>query len=226
MIGLLFSVLTVMPSWASQHFTPLRFDQSVPEHCQDMKIQFYSLPAQTMIIGRKGAVEMGYTLEYPIDRGHAQILWRFFRKKVQGEVNQSLLSKIKKHPDMKRDYEIINSIYQEQGFEFINEGEILEALVINHLYSEFPENHYYITGGVKYHDNPQSLTIGEIDLFIGLREDCSSVVIGEVKLGRYVPLKKARHQLERFEDFLLDNNASHFGGEFRPSSQKLLPKAS
>ena len=65
--------------FASPHFTTVRFDQTIPEECQDMELGFYQLPPEFFFVGRQDGVKMGYTFEYPIKRGDATILWHYFQ---------------------------------------------------------------------------------------------------------------------------------------------------
>ena len=214
-MGLLLALYVgVVQGFASPYFTPLRDDQSVPENCREMKLGFYQLPSETIYIGRKGAQSMGFTMEYPVSRKNATVLWHYFKAFAQGVEKNDVLEKILGNAELKRDYEIILRNYQEQDFDFSNEGEILEALAIHQLYQEFPSNHYYITGGVEYHEANSPMTIGEIDLFVGLKNSCEAVVVGEVKLGRGKMLNKAKKQIQRFENFLVDHNAAGFGDEY------------
>ncbi len=201
--------------WASPHFTTLRNDLSVPEQCRDMKLSFYSLPAEVVYVGRKGAIGMGFSLEYPLSRRNATKLWHYFKAFAQGQEDPFVLDQILSDPELKRDYEIIMRNFEEQGFDFVSEGEILEILAIHDLYQDFPENQYYVTGGVTYHHEDSPMTIGEIDLFVGSRDSCEAVVVGEAKLGTGKMLNKAKQQLDRFENFLVDHNAPGFAGVFK-----------
>lgn len=202
--------------WASPYFTNLRDDFTVPEKCQDVQLQFFNFPAEKFYVGRKGSLAMGYTIEYPVSRSNATILWRYFKGMVSGNEDSQLLAKINSSPELKRDYDIIIANYYEQGFDFGNEGEILEVLAIQYLYEEFPENMYFITGGVKYHKAYSPQTIGELDLFVGRRDTCESIAVGEAKLGTRKMLNKAKRQIGRFEDFLIDHNGSGLGEEYKP----------
>jgi hypothetical protein len=208
-------MLVVNLGWASPHFTTLRDDLSVPEHCRDMKLSFYQLPPEKIYVGREGALDMGFTMEYPIKREDARTLWHYFKGLTEGKDDYSLYRKIQDNPDLKRDYDVIINNYLEQDFDFQAEGEILEALAIADLYREFPSNHFYITGGVTYHKPNNSQTIGEVDLFVGLKDTCEAILVGEVKLGRKKSLSKAKQQLGRFENFLIDHNAPGMGGEYK-----------
>ncbi len=213
-VALLVGISTV---WASPYFTSLRNDVSVPEKCRDMKLSFYSLPAELVFFGRKGGLSMGFSMEYPVSRQNATTLWHYFKSLTHGEEDVFLLDKILNDPELKRDYDIIVHSFEDQDFDFASEGEILEVLAIHDLYQDFPENIYYITGGVEYHESHSPMTIGEVDIFVGRRDTCEAVVVGEVKLGRRTTLNKAKKQIHRFENFLIDHNASGFGGIYKSS---------
>lgn len=206
MVSILVALLTLHQAFAGPYFTTLRDDQTIPEYCQEMELDFYSLPVEKFYVGRAGALNMGYTFEYPVTRSNATVLWRYFKSLTHGDENLDLLEKIKRSADLKRDYEIILRNYKEQDFFFESEGEILEVLAIQLLYQEFPENTYYISGGFEYHESYSPKTIGELDLYVGRRDNCEAVAIGEAKLGRRNMLNKARRQLARFENFLVDHN--------------------
>ncbi len=204
--------------FASPYFTPLRNDLTLPDKCKDPSFKFFQLPSETFFVGRSGGISMGFTFEYPISRGDASILWRYFKAYTMGEENSHLLEKIQNDRELKRDYEILMRNFEEQDFDFQSEGEILEALAIEFLYQEFPENLYYITGGVQYHESYSPQTIGEIDLWVGRRDTCETVAIGEAKLGTRKTLNKAKEQLRRFESFLINHDASPFSGNYQPTT--------
>lgn len=212
LLNFLFSFYFV---FASPYFSPNRDDLTVPEHCREMKMSFYQLPVEKMFIGRQGASAMGFSMEYPLARKNATVLWKYFRSLTQGKENQDILAFIKSHDELKRDYEIILRNYLDQDFEFSSEGDILEILAIQKLYEEFPSNHYYITGGMEYHEAQSTKTIGELDVFVGLKDTCEAVLVGEVKLGRGSMLHKARQQLQRFSHFLISHRAGGLAGEFK-----------
>lgn len=206
--------------FADSYFTHLRFDQTVPEHCEEMSLSFFNTPAETFYVGRAGALEMGFTFEYPVKRHDANLLWKYFRGLAKGEKDAETYEIIQNNPELKRDHAIIINQFEKLGFDFGSEGEILEVLAIHDLYQEFPENIYFITGGVEYHESYFPQTIGEVDIFVGRRTDCSAAAVGEVKLGKYKALQKAKKQLKRFEDFLIDHGASSFKGLYNKSRRR------
>lgn len=221
-MGIILSLLlSVHAAFASPYFTTIRSDQNVPKQCRDFQLNFFSFPIEKFFVGRKGALSMGFTFEYPIERSNARVLWMYFRSVTLGEEDTNLLAKIKNNPRLERDYEIILRNYQGQGFDFEAEGEILEILAIEALYKEFPENMYFITGGVEYHEEYSPMTIGELDLYVGRRDDCTSIAVGEAKLGRTKTLKKAKEQINRFGNFLRTHDMAPIENEYVPNEDDL-----
>lgn len=211
--------------FATPEFKNLRYDETVPENCREMEISFYQLPPDYFFVGRAGALNMGFTFEYPIARQDATVLWRFFESEVNGENTETQFQKIQNNPNLKRDYEIIERDYEAMGFDFAKEGDILEILAIHQLYQEFPENTYFITGGIEYKHSGHN-TLGELDIYVGRRDNCEAVAVGESKLGKKSILKKAKEQLHRFEEFLIENNAPSLGEEYKPRlNNRQLPVA-
>lgn len=233
MLQLLVIVLS-LNLFANDQFNELREDLTVPAHCKAMDFSFFPQPTEYLVVGRENALEAGFTFEYPLKRDNARTLWRYFKGLVKNEPNDELFQKIWNDPEMRRDYIIINGSFREMGFDFSNEGEILEVLAIHKLYEEFPSNHYFITGGVEYSHGPSQNTLGEVDIFVGVKQTCEATAVGEVKLGWTSALKKAKKQLKRFSNFLLDYDAGPLSNEYTPGSNsspsvpqdKGLPKAS
>ena len=106
------------------------------------------------------------------------------------------------------------------GFSFVNEGDVLEVLSpfsvsmddpkteeneSVSLISEYPEVDYVITGGLEYH-RANGATVGELDVVVVKKQDCSVIAIGETKLGLR-SLGKAKSQLQRFVQFLSELRA-------------------
>ena len=216
---LLVLVLTPLQLFAAADFRSLRDDLTTPEHCKEMKLSYYrTMPAEKFYVGRDGALAMGFTFEYPIKRGDATVLWKYFKLYANGGVHDlDLYNKIKNKPALKRDFDIIMANFEEQNFDFGSEGEILEILAIEKLYREFPENQYFITGGVEY-SYPGSHTLGEIDIYVADRQSCEIVAVGESKLGKKKTLNKAKKQLQRFSNFLKDNQCPDLADEYKPQN--------
>lgn len=215
MVQLLSLIVFSTQLWAFPEFNNLRIDNTVPEKCQEMDMSFYQLPMEYFYVGRDGALGMGFTFEYPIKRSDATLLWRYFKKAAAGTHDIDLFKKIKQKPHLKEDFDIINSTYVEQGYDFSNEGEILESLAIHKLYQEFPSNEYFITGGIEYRE-AGGPTIGELDIYVARKDNCESVALGETKLGKKKTLNKAKEQIQRFGSFLRDNHAPAFSREYEP----------
>ena len=216
MFHLIFAFLISSSALGDSYFTTTRFDETVPAHCENVKINSFIGAPEKFYVGRKGARKMGFTFEYPIERDDAKTLWRYFKKLAYGEVDYALKKKILSEPKLKRDYDIVIKNFEEQGFDFGSEGEILEILAIEQLYREFPENHYFISGAVNYHQEYSPTIVGEIDVYVAERETCRKVAIGEVKLGRKKTLNKARQQLTRLSQFLRKYQGEGLGGTYDP----------
>ena len=207
--------------FSSPFFSAKRDDLSVPKKCHDVKLGYFTVPAEKFYVGRSGALKMGFTFEYPIERKDASTLWKYFKGYVHGTPNSKLKNQILSNPKLKRDYDIIMRNFEDQDFDFNSEGEILEVLAIHKLYDEFPENHYFITGGVEYHEDYSPQIIGEIDVYVGNRDNCDMVAVGEVKLGSKKTLSKARKQLARLSNFLVDHDVPGLSGMYEPKLPKL-----
>lgn len=201
LIGLFLTVFTPTITFAggsgSHYFESLRYDTLVPEHCQEVSLDHFETDdLETLFYGPAGAEARGFTHEYPIERHDAKSLWRAAQALLRGEDIDVLRRKFDDNDDLLRDLEIVYENYQERGFDFQSEGEILEILAIEDLQQQIGDD-YYVYGSVYYQDG----VAGELDLMIGRTSDCHIETIGEAKLG-LKSLSKAHKQLERFLGFL------------------------
>ncbi|MCB0364417.1 MAG: hypothetical protein H6624_02235 [Bdellovibrionaceae bacterium] len=206
------SVIGAVTASADDNFLHnLRQDLTVPEHCRDTQIDFFQLKGlQTFTYGIEGARDRGFSHEYPIGRRDAQALWEILRPPSKGGHSGGYdAHKKRKEPPPSRSnlvqyLDIIDAYRDQMGFDFGSEGEVLEILAIVALKESFPENEYFITGGVEYHESGDHRTLGELDLVVGRNSSCKVEFVGEAKLGTRM-LGKARQQLARFRDFLARN---------------------
>ena len=193
-----------------QFLLNLREDLTVPEHCRDTEIGFFKLRGmQTFTYGIEGAVQKGFSHEYPIGRQQASDLWHILKRPgkggyVGGKGGKGKNGKGKRRPPDRKSLvkylDVIDAYRDDMGFDFGSEGEVLEILAIVALKDSFPPEEFFITGGVEYHEVGQN-TMGELDLMIGRNSDCRVEYVGEAKLGRRA-LGKAKRQLARFLGFL------------------------
>ena len=208
-VGLIFLPIT---SWAGgygdHYFESLRFDQNVPNRCQDVSLEhFDDHNLETFFYGPEGALDRGFTHEYPVEREGARELWAAAKDLVMGENLDDILRRFSQSPNLQQDLELIADNYQEMGFDFHSEGEILEILAILELQESVGDD-YYVFGSVYYSDK----VAGELDLMVGRVSDCKVEAVGEAKLGLRM-LGKAHKQIDRFIGFLrnhLPSTANYF----------------
>lgn len=169
-----------------------REDPSVPAHCRDPQLRSFGTVERKVFYGITGAVSKGFTHEIEIARNDASLLWEALKTghgvvaRLQGALNFLEGSRISK------------------GYEFEREGDVLEAFALADLEREYPEAQYYTTGGISYHNHAPGghfETLGEVDVVVARRADCSVVAIGEAKLG-VKALNHAREQVSRFVKYV------------------------
>lgn len=194
-------VMTLMMSTVAQagdsqtyYFRNLRSDLTVPEHCRQTELtHFRADQIEFFTMGASGARERGFDQEYPVERDDARILWYAFKKDLHED--EGYMGKIRRSQVLSRDYDILMNNFEEMGFDFTNEGEVLELLAIVAMEQNLPEDRF-VYGSVFYQDR----VAGELDLMIARADTCAVEAVGEAKLGR--ALGKARRQLARFRNFL------------------------
>lgn len=199
-LSLLYSHLTL----ADRYFDNLNDDQTVPTKCRDTSLKHFlgdeTVEIEYFTTSIRGSVERGFTYEYPISRHGASLIWRALKNPRELPV---LEQEYANEPSLERDYERLKKHGPMMGFDFNNEGEVLEALGLLFMKNHYDNTIYYFTGGVAYHNpfNFQGGYLGELDFIVGLRETCQVVAVGEAKLGAH-RLGKAKSQLARFRNFL------------------------
>lgn len=198
-IILFVAVLWGPAAQADQFFRPHRFDQTVPEHCRDMDINFFDGPFHDVTVGVVGARQKGFTHEIPIRRDQANVLWHVFKERARNSVNMAAERYMVQDPSLEPFYRMIEANYRQMGFTFNSEGDVLELLSLVYMQSVFPPSQYYHTGGYGY--IWQSREMGELDMIIGRRTDCEVVVVGQAKLG-IGSVSAAWEQIERFKSFV------------------------
>ncbi|MCM2324703.1 MAG: hypothetical protein NDJ90_15700 [Oligoflexia bacterium] len=202
-ILLLSSVITGPKVGASEidgaYFKNTRFDPSVPENCRKLELQHFSEVAEIVLVGLAGARKERFSHEYPLEREDANTLWLALSSR--GAASDELMSSIHSNRELRRLYELLLEIGPQMGFNFEKEGDVLEALALHMLKSDFPDGQFFLTGGVAYGERSRNAVYGELDIIAARRSDCKVVAIGETKLG-VTQAKHARNQLKRFLDFV------------------------
>lgn len=84
--------------------------------------------------------------------------------------------------------------------------EILSRYYLQQYTGRFPSERYNVGGGVSYRKKLNQNTVGELDILVWDRKTCKVVLVGESKAAvrrtMKKALKKAKHQLQRFRNFL------------------------
>ncbi len=206
----LFVFLLSSPSYALNHrkvaskpselhpvLWALRDDLTVPEKCRDFSIANRAdEPLDFMTIGIKGALSRGFEFEYPITRQDATLLWKYIQQYMHNPRNPIRIREAR----LEKDFKILVENFEQMGFNFKAEGDVLELLAIVKIKSQLPKG-YFVTGSVGYDDGERA---GELDIVIGRLSDCQFETVAEVKLG-LKELSHARKQLLRFNEFVSEN---------------------
>ena len=203
-------LLVVCPqSFAGEYFENLRNDQRIPEKCSKTRLSDFGVAKlDYFTVSIKGAYKRGFTYEYPISRSSVRKIWKSVNP---SNVNPdpSLMGHVIKKPggiisEGDRSYDIDHKLIvdnmQTMGFDMKSEGQVLEVLAILAMEKELPEE-YFVYGSVEYHQNNSRRTIGELDLVVGLKENCKILAVGEAKVG-IKSLSHAHRQLRRFKNFI------------------------
>jgi hypothetical protein len=176
-----------------------RIDRHVPCACKPFRVsQFKDSDIEYFIGGinsTKGADDI-----IDLDRREATTLWNSLDESKSESSRLSAKNKLAKDAQLLGYYEDLLAIKDLHGFDFVNEGEILEALSILDLEEKYPTDQYFATGGIMYFALKGQSTTGELDLVVFERDSCKVVLVGEAKLSRST--SKAREQLARFRGFL------------------------
>jgi hypothetical protein len=192
-------------------FRSTRRDLGVPEHCRNLSpVYFHALVEDDLYFGTEGAVARGFTDEVRLERADATQLWNQLRGKSENAISKHLAPRLAE----------LEEARDEMGFSYKAEGEVLEALALRQLRERYPESEYFTTGGYTYLKPANAgkfETIGELDVIVGRRSDCSIVRIGEAKLGAK-QLGHAHEQLRRFRSWLRAKLCKSSGAAFCQSA--------
>lgn len=178
-----------------------RIDRHVPCACKPFRVsQFKDSDIEYFIGGinsTKGADD-----RIDLERREATTLWNSLDESKSESSRLAARNKLAKDDQLLGYYEDLLAIKDLHGFDFVNEGEVLEALSILDLEQKYPADKYFATGGIMYYARKGQSTTGELDLVVYDRASCKAVLVGEAKLSRST--SKAREQLARFRGFLHD----------------------
>lgn len=185
--------------WASialgaTEFENTREDPSVPANCRNFEMGRFRTVSKWIYFGIEGSRSAGFTHEIQITRKEAATLWEVMKSPTPHKEPQYV--QLERNPRLTRILATLMRAAETRGFDFQKEGDVLEALALEQLKAEYPEKHFFMTGGVAYGATLASYA-GELDIIVGRRSDCGIVALGEAKLG--VDQKPhAERQIQRF----------------------------
>lgn len=211
-VGFLASIAS-LNAHSDEYMDLLREDPNVPVHCRDVRIQSFATARNYFVYGVTGATRVGFSNEINLARDEASRLWGALKN---GTSESAFLGQIR--PDRRAllsDYfRFLTNGGVRMGFDFGKEGDVLEALALRDLERFYPANEFFNFGGIEYHNAGGHGAIGELDLVVARRSDCSVVAVGEAKLG-VGQLSHAKNQLGRIFEFVKS--------KLCPSSGRSLP---
>lgn len=185
----------------SGHMRTTRIDRHVPCSCKPFNIDQFDDSEIDYFIGGINSTN-GADDKIDLERREATNLWNALDESKSESSRETALEKLSKDPQLLGYYNDLIGIKELYGFDFINEGEILEGLSLLDLEQKYPADKYFATGGIMYFANMGGDTTGELDLVVFERSSCNVVLVGEAKLSRNT--SKARQQIARFRGFLRD----------------------
>lgn len=207
-LGVVMKILVLLALFFSQSafsklvFNVLRNDNTVPESCREFTQKHFEGNIEYFTYGISGSSHRGFTYEVPIRRDVAHILWKALRN--DEEDFYKFESKLRRTPTLEKILSTILDSKDDMDFDFEAEGEVLELLALKDLEQHYSPDKHFFTGGISYRKESGGRTIGELDLVVGSKSDCSIIAVGESKLGSH-RLRKAKEQLQRFQTHLNKN---------------------
>lgn len=206
-VGRKLFILTILSSLAitvtcraDDYFETDRKDTLVPADCKKPELNDFAKykDIQYVTFSIEGGKQHGFNFEIPLSRDEITLLWQAVKSRSP---NGSIARQIERDATLKNAYDVLKKSEKVMGFTWGKEGDILESLAIASMRDRFPENAFFITGGLAYHNYKDSRTIGELDVVVGHADTCEIVLIGEAKEnvgeGNF-----ARSQLRRFAQFI------------------------
>lgn len=197
------------------YFENLRADLLVPEHCRQTSPTHFKKADQMryFTVSIEGGARRGFDYEYPARRDQMTVLYKVFHNELHG--SDWFRNEVRSDHNLANQYNRMRQLQQPMGFDFSNEGEVLEILAIDWMQQKLDPN-YFVTGSVAYSSSAGHNTVGELDLIIADKATCQVISVGEAKLG-IRSLGKARRQLERFSSFLRTVVKPFLEKQFQPT---------
>ncbi len=198
-VGLLASIVS-LNAYSDEYMDLLREDPNVPVHCRNVRIESFSTAQNYFVYGIAGATQRGFSNEINLAREEATRLWGALKNGVN---ESAFLSQIRpeRRAILSDYFRFLTTEGVRMGFDFGKEGDLLEVLALRDLQRYYPSSEFFYFGGIEYHNASSRGALGELDLVVARRSDCSVVGIGEAKLG-IGQLSHAKNQLGRIFDFV------------------------
>lgn len=186
----------------SKYMRVVRIDRHAPCGCKPFRVeQFTEEEVDYFVEGIQSTKGADHKMD--LTRSEAKLLWEAYNPKKSDSYRASKRHQISRNPKLQNYLELVDRHKDSHGFEFKVEGEILEAVTIMTMERDtYPQEDYFITGGITYFGRSGSQTLGELDIVVFDRDTCKVVSIGEAKLTK--SSSKARRQLARFRQFIED----------------------
>lgn len=180
-----------------------RIDRHAPCNCKPFKVSQFSDRNIDYFIGGINSTN-GADTRIDLDREDARTLWNSLNESKSASFRAEARGKLDHDRQLVGYYNSLNSMKDLYGFDFVVEGEVLEALSLLDLEEKYPKDKYFATGGIMYFEKKGGNVTGELDLVVYERSSCEVVSIGEAKLSKST--SKAREQISRFRRFLSQQN--------------------
>jgi hypothetical protein len=199
-----FLLCTIFESAFAGPFKPLLSHFGLPAHCPELSGESFSDNLEFFYMSRRGSLSRGAHYEYPVSRAQLDLLYSVFHLNSSPEVSREALKLVQADPRLTELHAIIAQTSLPLGIRFGSYGDILEVLGLDLMRQIYPSDKYFIAGSIEYFDPMTRRTKGELDLVIGLLENCQVVAVGEVK-SNPASIRRAGgaiDQLEAFAEFL------------------------
>lgn len=177
----------------------LRHDLTIPDECNYNEVSdFFASDLKYFTYSRTGNKGSKFDFSYDISREEIRQLWSIFRS---GDQDSGRAMSWKNSSERKKKiFMAIYNHFEKMDFDFNDEGQVLEILTLVKIKKSLKDD-MYITGSVAYSGNRTSNRIGELDIVVGYKKDCTIAYVGEVKVNPR-RVGHAKSQLARFKRFI------------------------
>lgn len=188
-----------LESIKSKYMRSVRIDRHAPCDCKPFRVEQFSSNDITYFVEGISRTK-GADHRIDISRDDARLLWHSLNSKKSQQYREQQVAKINRSPKLTSYYEDLYATKDLYGFDFVVEGDVLEAITIIEMQKNYSPDEFFVTGGISYNNSKGTQTVGELDVVVYERATCKVVSVGEAKLTK--GSTKARKQLARFRRFL------------------------